>query len=245
MNTIDQKRATYDKWFKICLVALAALIVSPIIFMVVKGIVGLVIAAALGLIVVNFAPVVSMKLANWKVKGIVSEAKENPIETLTNLLIAKRQAFNSFQVAVTEQVSALKNFERKSNEFAKLYPARAKEFQMQVAAMTTMVDKQQNALSEAKVAIAHGDQKLVEMRAYWEMSQIAQAANKTANMSTGDQYSQLKADTAFDSVFDSVNMAFAQMEVAARLETPALANNASPTLDSLNIFSVDSKVRVQ
>lgn len=244
MNTIDQKRATYDKWFKIGLVALAALIVSPIIFMVVKGIVGLAIAASLGLIVVNFAPVMSMKLANWKVKGIVAEAKENPIETMTNLLIAKRQAFNNFQVAVTEQTSALKNFERKSNEFAKTYPHRAKEFQLQVAAMATMVEKQQQALLQAKSAIANGEQKLVEMRAYWDMSQIAQAANKSANMSTGDQFEQLKADTAFDSVFDSVNMAFAQMEVAARLETPALANDASPTLNSMNVVDVESKVRV-
>jgi hypothetical protein len=83
------------------------------------------------------------------------------------------------------------------------------------------------------------------------MSQAAQEANKKAGMSTGDQFEKLKADTAVDAVFDSMNRAFAQLEVAAALESndnPAqtvaqLANNATPTLEmSLN---TKQKVNIQ
>jgi hypothetical protein len=49
------------------------------------------------------------------------------------------------------------------------------------------------------------------------MSQAAQAANAAAGMDTGDQFERLKADTACDAVFESMNRAFAELEVAASL----------------------------
>ena len=242
MNTIEQKRSTYDKWFKICLVALAALIISPIIFMVVKGMVGLIIAGAVGLVAVNIAPIVSMKLANWKVKGIVAEAKENPIETMYNLLAAKKQAFQVFKSNVQDAQVGLKTFEQKCTEFAKQYPARAQEFIVQVDNMNKLVTRKREALLQAQDAIKHGELKLSEMSAYWEMSQIAQAANKSANMDTGDAYEKLKLDTSCDAVFDSVNRAFSEMEIAADLVVGQIENNPSPTLN--NIVEVKSKVLV-
>ena len=71
----EQKRAAYDKWIKVGLIGLFALVVSPIIFMVVKGLLGLLVAATVGLVAVNLAPVVSMKIANWKIKAIVAEGQ--------------------------------------------------------------------------------------------------------------------------------------------------------------------------
>jgi hypothetical protein len=242
MNNIEQKRTTYDKWFKIGLVALGALIISPIIFLVVKGIVGLVIAGVIGLIVVNFAPVVSMKLANWKVRGIVAEAKENPIETMINLLNEKKVAYRTFKTSVETAVTASKTFEQKCKDFAQKYPARADEFVVQVAAMKQLVEKKKIALQQAQAMLIDGDNKLEEMQAYWSMSQAAQEANKAAGMSTGDQFEKLKSDTACDSVFESMNRAFAELEVAAALDAPALENNPSM---NVNFIDVKSKVVVQ
>lgn len=243
MNTIEQKRTTYNKWFKVGGVALAALIVAPIIFFVIKGLVGLLIAAVIGLVAVNLVPLLAMKMANWKVKGIVSEAKENPIETMINLLIAKKEAFQLFKDDVETATTGYKTFERKIEEFSKQYPARAKEFMIQLKAMGTLVTQKQQALKQAQAAIREGDDKLNEMKAFWEMSQIAQAANKSAGMDTGDLFEKLKAETACDSVFESMNRAFAEMEVASQLSTPMqLENNASQTL---NTYVIDgSKVKV-
>jgi len=217
MNTIEQKRNTYDKWFKIGLIALAALIISPIIFMVVQGMIGAIIAGTIGLVAVNVAPIVSMKLANWKVKGIVSEAKENPIETLQNLLIAKKAAFNQFTEDVTKAVSARNLFAEKCKKFALQYPARANEFNLQLANMTKMIEQKKDALQHAKEAIAMGESKLEECQAYYSISLAAMEANKSAKMDTGDIYEKLKLDTAMDSVFTSMSTAFAQMEVASAL----------------------------
>lgn len=196
----------------------AAVVVSPLAYVIIKGTVGLVVAGVAGLAVVHGAPYLSMKFANWKIKAIKAEARENPIETMENLLIAKRQAFKEFKVNVETAVTARNGFKTKIEEFAKKYPARAKEFQDQLARMNDLVERKKRALGDAERMLEDGKNKLDEMKAYWDMSQAAQAANKAAGMDTGDLYERMKADTACDAVFESMNRAFAEMEVAASLD---------------------------
>lgn len=217
----EAKRANVKKWATIGLIGLVGLIVSPVIFLAIQGLVGLIIAAVTGLAVVTFSPWVAMKFANWKVKAIVAEAKENPIETMINLLAAKNTAFKEFQVNVTTAVTARNNFKSKIETFASKYPARAPEFKAQLARMTELVERKKKALQDAEHMLEEGQSKLDEMKAYWEMSQAAQAANKAAGMDTGDQFEKLKSDTAVDAVFESMNRAFAELEVAASLDVAA------------------------
>jgi hypothetical protein len=229
---IEQKRANYDKWFKIGLVALAALLLSPIIFLVVKGIVGLALAAGIGLIIVNLAPVFSMKLANWKVKGIIAEAKENPIETMICLLASKKLAFKTFKDSVEVAITASKTFELKCKAFAQQYPARAREFDNQLTVMQALVERKKIALKDAQNMLIEGENKLTEMRMYYDMAEAANAANKATGMDTGDIYAQLKSDTACDAVFESMNRVFSQLEVESAL---ALENNPSPALNIVDV----------
>lgn len=229
---IAARKAKIQKWVTVGLIGLAGLIVSPIVFLAIKGLVGLAIAAVLGLAIVTFTPWVSMKFANWRVKAIMHEAGENPIETMINLLAAKRQAFEVFKENVTNAVTARDNFKAKCLEFAKKYPARAEEFNQQLANMTELVARKKQALADAQQSLEVGQHKLEEMKAYWDMSQAAQEANKAAGMDTGDLYEKLKADTAVDAVFESMNKAFAQLEVAAALDdSPSISYNKPETLE--------------
>jgi len=214
----NEKRERIKKWATVGLIGVTGLLVAPVIFLAIKGLVGLAIAGVIGLAAVTFAPVISMKFANWKVKGIMHEAAENPIETMINLLAAKQAAFKEFQINVTTAVTARNNFKNKIEAFAVKYPARAQEFKTQLARMTDLVERKKRALSDAEAMLEEGQHKLDEMKAYWDMSQAAQAANKAAGMDTGDQFERLKADTAVDAVFESMNRAFAELEVAAALD---------------------------
>ena len=156
---------------------------------------------------------------------MTEHAAENPIETLTNLLIQKKKAFNDFKLAVEQAVTARDNFKSKVEKFSQKYPARAPEFQRQLERMTDLVARKKTALAEAKKSLEDGDMKLEEMKAYWEMSKDAIEANRAAGMDTGDAFEKLKADTACDSVFESMNAAFAQLEVAAALEDDSVDNS--------------------
>lgn len=242
---ITERKARIEKWAKVGLIAAVGLIVSPIIFLTIKGLIGLAIAAVIGLTIVTFAPWVSMKFANWKVKAIVHEAGENPIETLTNLLVAKRQAFQTFHENVVTAVTARDNFRDKVTAFGKKYPARAAEFQKKLENMTKLVELKKRALADAEQALEDGAHKLDEMKAYWEMSQAAQEAHAAAGMDTGDLYEKLKADTAVDSVYSSMNKAFAQLEVAAALDD----GGAAPAIelqdvDVIEVSSIKQSVKV-
>jgi hypothetical protein len=230
----EAQRARVKKWATIGLVGLVGLIVSPIIFLAIQGLVGLVIAGVVGLSIVTFTPWMTMKFANWKVQAIIYEAKENPIETMINLLAAKQIAFKEFQVNVTTAVTARNNFKSKIETFAAKYPARAPEFKTQLVRMTDLVERKKKALNDAEHMLEEGHTKLEEMKAYWDMSQAAQAANKAAGMDTGDQFERLKSDTAVDAVFESMNRAFAELEVAAALDVDSDDKPAQPVAQLTN-----------
>lgn len=224
--TLEQRRHRLGSILKIGTAAVACLIISPIIFGVIKGMVGLAVSAAVGLTIVNLAPVLSMKLANWKIKAIVGEAKENPIETLTNVLIEKKKAFDEFRDRVTDSKAAAKDFRLKVDAFKQKFPARAAEFEQRAVSMESAVSQQERALKDAMFQIQAGESKLEEMKAYWEMSLAAQAASRATGMDTGDLYEKLKADTAVDAVFSSMNRVFAELETAAALSDQSGINVA-------------------
>lgn len=228
-QALVEKRDQMAKWLKIAAVGVVGLAVAPFIMLAIGGLVGLATAAAIAIAVVNLAPWFALKMANLRyrmieaekvehIKKVTEHAAENPIETLTNLLIQKKQAFNDFKLAVEQAVTARDNFKTKVEKFSQKYPHRAPEFQRQLERMTDLVARKKQALAEAKKSLEDGDLKLEEMKAYWEMSKDAIEANRAAGMDTGDAFEKLKADTACDAVFESMNAAFAQLEVAAALE---------------------------
>lgn len=234
MTLNDDRKARLATAVKWSIGVAAAALVAPIVFLAIKGAVGIIVATILGLAIVNFAPVLSMKFANWKLRAIKSEAATNPIETLENLIIAKEAAFERFKSAVETGVKARRDFAQKTEAFKTRYPHRAAEFEQSLANMTEVMRQKTQALRDAQQTLEDAHHKLDEMRAYWAMSQDLQAANEQTGMDTGDLYEKMKADTAVDAVFGSVNAAFAQLEVAAALnDAPpqAITHNPAQVID--------------
>lgn len=255
-DEILAKRDKFSGWIKIAALGLVGLLVAPFIFFAIGGLLGLAIAAALGFTLVQLAPWFALKIANWKyrlmdaekvehIKKVTSAAEENPIETLTALLLAKNQAFETFKASVEQAVTARSNFKTKVEKFKQKYPARAAEFEAQLARMSDLVERKKRALGEAQQSLEDGAHKLDEMKAYYEMSKDAIEANRAAGMDTGDAFEKLKADTACDAVFESMNMAFAQLEVAAALDVDSVDKEAAPVaqLGHSEPVTVDVKVR--
>lgn len=228
-DEVIAKRDKMKKWVSVAALGVVGFLVAPIIFLTIKGLIGFAIAAATGFTLVMIAPVFALKIANLKyrlidsekvdhIKKVTAAAAENPIETMVTLLHANKAAFARFETNVENAVTARDTFKGKVKKFADRYPHRAAEFQAQLDRMVVLVTKKKSALVDAKKSLTDGEMKLEEMKAYWEMSQDAQELNKAAGMETSDAFEQLKADTACDSVFESMNRAFAQLEVAAALD---------------------------
>jgi hypothetical protein len=225
----EQQKKKFTGWVKLAALGVAGFLIAPVIFVAIGGILGLAVAGAIAFTLVQFAPWFALKIANAKyramdaekvshIQKVTSAAAENPIETLTSLLIAKRGAFKNFEESVIQAATARSNFEQKVVTFKKRYPERSPEFEKQLSRMSDLVERKKVALADAKQSLEDGDMKLEEMKAYYEMSKDAIEANRAAGMDTGDAFEKLKADTACDAVFESMNMAFAQLEVAAALD---------------------------
>lgn len=256
ITEITQKRDKFKNWATIIGLGVIGLLIAPFILMAIGGLIGLGIAAAVAFVLVQLAPWFALKIANWKyrlidaekvdhIKKVASAAEQNPIETLTSLLIAKNKAFEVFKASVEQAVTARSNFKGKVEKFKAKYPARAAEFEAQLARMTDLVERKKGALGEAQQALEDGAHKLEEMKAYYEMSKDAIEANRAAGMDTGDAFEQLKADTACDAVFESMNMAFAQLEVAAALDVDSVDKPTQPAaqLEHSEPVMIDVKVR--
>lgn len=241
ITTIEEKKAKFSGWIKIAALGVVGLVVAPVILTAIGGLIGLAVAAGVGFVLIQLAPWFALKVANYKyrlidaekvshIKEVVSAAEQNPIETLTALLIAKKAAFQVFKSSVETAATARSNFADKVIKFKTQYPARAPEFEAQLARMSDLVERKKKALSEAKTSLADGDSKLEEMKAYYEMSKDAIEANRAAGMDTGDAFEKLKADTACDAVFSQMNAAFAQLEVAASLDSDPSDTHAPSTV---------------
>lgn len=239
ITEIEEKKQKFSGWIKIAALGVIGLIVAPVIFLAITGLTGLIVAGAVAFTAVQLAPWFALKVANWKyrlieaekvahIKQVEKAASENPIETLTAMLIAKKKAFEVFKASVEQAVTARSNFKTKVDKFKERWPARAPEFEAQLSRMTDLVERKKVALNDAKQSLIDGDMKLEEMKAYYEMSKDAIEANRAAGMDTGDAFEKLKADTACDTVFESMNMAFAQLEVAAALDVEPSDKPAEP-----------------
>lgn len=224
MNDLVAKKERLQTWLKYGTLAVVGLIVSPIIFMTIQGVIGLAIAGLVGLSIISFTPWVTLKFANWKYlavehekvvmqKAVAAAATENPIETLRNVLKQRFDAIEAFDKTVVSATAARNTFKTKLEKFAAQYPQRAPEFEQKYKQLVMRVEQKKKALKEARSSYEAGELKLEEMVAYWEMSKDVIALNEAAGMDTKDIYEKLKTDTAVDAVFDSMNLAFAQLEV--------------------------------
>ncbi len=131
LTEVEQKKAKFGNWIKVAALGVVGLLVAPFIMMAIGGLIGLAVAAAVGFVLVQLAPWFALKVANYKyrlmdaekvehIKQVVSAAEQNPIETLTSLLIAKKAAFQVFLAAVDQAITARSNFwsrPRKASSF--------------------------------------------------------------------------------------------------------------------------------
>lgn len=252
-----QRKITAIKWG---VTILACAVLAPIAWAAVTGMVGLAIAGAIGLIGINAAPVIALKAANMKNRAIDAERVENiekvstaaavnPIETLIQQSMEKRQASDQFKQAITMFRTEVKNFADQITSFAKEYPDDVTRFQTQQDAMNKLLTFREDRYKQLQIELNNFDAAIKRAQAMWKMSQAAQKMNKMAGMELADPFEKIKADSAINSVMTSMNKAFAEMETALMdnkevQQAQRLENNASPAL-VLETSTINQTVKVQ
>jgi hypothetical protein len=248
VNDIDLKRKKFAGIVKLGIGAVAIIVLAPAIMLLVKGLIGIAVAGVVGLAIVNFAPVIAMKMANWKVKAIVSEAKENPIETMVNVANDRAEKLTEALQRIGDLSASVKNFADKVVGFKKQWPNDAAAFDAAVANANKVLAKWQNDYRIAKVALEQYLLEIDKCRAVNEMAVEMAKLNKMAQMDSDKLMEELKSKTAIDEVSRRMNSAMAQLETSLLEEvkfdvTPgaAITNNPTPVA-SFGIVDAHSPV---
>lgn len=251
------KKQQFIKIATVGVALVACALALPVIIYGALGMMGFLIAGAIGLIGINAAPVVALKLSDWKyramdeervqhIEKVVKAAEVNPIETLIQQSMEKRQASDAFKQSISAFSTEVKNFTDQIKEFGKEYPDDVARFQAQLDAMNKLLSFRQDRYKQLQKELDNFDSAIKRAQAMWKMSQAAQKMNKMAGVELADPFVKIKADAAIDSVMTSMNRAFSEMETAlldnkeVQQATLAVEHSSSPVLQLQSQSTVDS-----
>ena len=231
---------------KFALVGLFCAVAAPVAWLAVTGIAGMLAALGVAAVGYNLAPVVALKLANYKYRALDAErvehlekvqaaAAENPIETIQLSYNGRVNDAAKFADSITEFRTEIKNYEGTVKEFEAEYPDDAKAGREQLAFMRENLKERENRYAAVQAELANLAATIKKMRALWKLALATQRMNKLAGMNTGDEFARIKNEAAVDSVMSNLNKAFAQMETATMVNRKpaapqAITNDPSPTL---------------
>ena len=249
MNDVELKRKKFAGTVSIAIGAVAIAVLAPAIMLLVKGIIGIGIAGVVALAIVNGAPVISMKFANWKVKAIVAEAKENPIETMINISHDRADKLVKALESIGNLTASIKNFSDKVVTFKKQWPAEAEAFDAGLNNAKLVLEQWKQKYSIAKEALAAYNLEIEKCKAVNEMATELAALNKMAQMDSDQLMEELKSKTAIDEVSRRMNSAMATLETSLLEEVKftiptkapvqaALESNPAPVANFTDVQAV-------
>lgn len=198
-----------------------ALVAAPAIFVVVQGMAGLMVAGTLGLAGVQLAPVVALKLANWRVRLMQGEARGNPMPTLENLLLDRRTALTQASIQLQSAIAQIDAFVEQARDFALANPTAAPRWLERASRAEQLREQKKRALRTAAESVAAFEQAVEHARTEWALVEAERAMSRSLGDSRGDPMAQLLERTALDSVRLRMNSAFASLETELVLDLGA------------------------
>ncbi len=223
----EQKRDRLSTIVKWIIAILATALISPIIFLSIKGMVGLAIAFVVGQVVIQLAPVASLKLANWKMKLLIAEVKANPIETMKNLWVEKDAELKAADERIVDFETEVGAFADHVTDFSQQYPEESEQYKLLLEKMRSSLEGMKTEQSNARGELKAFKEKITRAEAIYSMSLAAQNVVKLSGSAEAAVFAEIKEKVAFDSVRNQLNRAFANLNLAlerrqdaVRLATP-------------------------
>lgn len=196
---------------------LGAAIISPIVFLALKGVLGLIalgVAAGTGMTILRLSPIVSMKASNLLMRMIANEAAANPIETMQNLLVEKTEELQMADKAIVDFETEVRNYDDETAIFARQYPAEAPSFSEISRKMHEGLEQQKQKQEYARVQLGQLDQNITKAKAIYKMSMAASKVTSLSKSAEAEVFQKIRETVALDAVRTSLNRSFAQLNMA-------------------------------
>lgn len=228
----DAKRKRIEMAFKVGALGLVGFVVSPFVFIAIKGMIGLLIAGGIGLGVVYMAPAWGRTFANWRLTAIKFEARKNPVETLQNLLNKKTEAAKVYHDQLVTFKAKKKGFSAQVKQYESEGIEDLPIYQEQLAQMNQLEAMKDQKYQEAMAMLDEFAKTIERTQKKWDMACAAAAMNEAAGQVGGDVFDKICQDTAMDAVQEKMNQSFAELDMAFLDAKPKVT--VSPPRTALN-----------
>jgi chromosome segregation ATPase len=206
---------------------LAAVAVSPFVFMAVKGILGIGLAILLawgtGIFVTQVMPALSFIISNYALKLVKWGARTSPIETLQGQYIQRQSQLADMNSKIADFDTNVRTFASKVKGLKEQFPNDATEFDQQLAQLQALLAQQRRQYIAAQNKLQMFAAEITKAKAKWEVAMAAQGAFKSAGRAANNVMDTIKRETALDSVELELNRAFAELNATLDkdLDTPS------------------------
>lgn len=212
--TPEQRKKRIEMGVKLGLLVLAGLLVAPIVVTAIKGLLGAAVAAIIGVAIIQFAPVVAMKISNWKLKAIKAEAAKNPVETLQLQYVKKDTDLKTYKEKIGKFIAQLLTYTEQVKQYVKEGLEDAQVYVDQLEKMKQLLEFRKAKFKDAEENLAEFLKTIGRTDKKWKMACAAIAMNEAAGEMEGDIFDKICIETAIEAVTNKLNQSFAELEVA-------------------------------
>lgn len=205
-----RKKQIARRW-KVGLALLVGFVAAPFVVTGIKGLVGLVVIWLMATAAVQFAPVVSMKMANRKLKALKSEAADNPIETMQNIYAEKSQEIVLQDQKIVEFAGRAADFEDKVVGLRKKFPEDAAKFDSAIEAMKRSLVSKRRRQREAKLEQDAYSAQIERAVAVMDVAKSMQSAAELSAEAEQKVFRDIKNQVAFDTINHRFNTVVAAL----------------------------------
>jgi hypothetical protein len=220
-NGLELRKVAFSRNVKIAGGALACLVIAPLTYFILQGILGMLALGAAGVVaftVIQLAPWYADKVANWRIKLLVSEANKNPIETMQNIYMDNMKTIAAKDEKIKNFAARLEDFKDKMVVFSKKYPEEAQRYQDVANKMATVLQRQIQKQKTAKVAAREYHDNMEKAQAIYDMACSANEVTQLGGSVEKQVFQDIKNQVAFDSVNHKFNVAVAEFSLETDME---------------------------
>lgn len=185
--------------------------VGPFAALAIPGMIAIGVCGVIGAATIAFAPMIGMKLGNYRLKLLKAEAMKNPIETLQLDYLAKQKKLEENLQSIEKLRTATLTWEDKVEKFRRIYPNDVGRFETQLNNMRALVLEHEQAYSAAAEQLTNYGHEIERASAMWDMTIAANSAAETAQLTIDDFTQRIKSDTALEAVQLRMNDSFSQL----------------------------------
>lgn len=222
---IDQKKA---KLIKYAIIGVCCAVAAPAALVVLKGVIALAAAAVVAGGSIFFAPVIAHKMSIQRIKAVVKDAEENPIENLQAEFIQMQKDVTDFEREVKNYAAAVSNFAQQTDEYKQKYPADARMFEEQLQAYRVKQAFKEEKYKVALANLAAFEDIVNRAKAMWKMAKISERMSEIDGHKAEDVFSKIRVETSLDAVRQATYQSFAEVRVALlKNDVPTAASTVS------------------